>query len=217
MDDDDIWADGDDVEDSHADLDREWRVRREQFWKEGYREGIEEGKNETLQQGFDAGFKEGIAASRQWGKLTGMASVLHALRQKLGPQDAAKVEELFKLLSVPPRDVMRSVVLETLTTPNPLLATDPTLEPSTSDADGHNAPAAAETRSAAQVPPEAVKLPSPGQGASLLPEVQVSRGLSASERHALVARAEELLRELGFAGAAATGSTATPGDEAVVL
>ena len=58
---DDIWGDdGDDdsgrhQENASAELDREWRARREEFWNSGYREGVEAGKHDTVQAGFDQG------------------------------------------------------------------------------------------------------------------------------------------------------------------
>ena len=56
---DDIWGNDDDASPSNAhaaaELDREWRARREEFWNSGYREGLEAGKHETVQEGFDEG------------------------------------------------------------------------------------------------------------------------------------------------------------------
>ena len=67
----DLWGDGDEEEGQGgggggADLEREWRARREEHWAGGYREGLEAGKHETVQEGFD----EGERAPRcRWGLL----------------------------------------------------------------------------------------------------------------------------------------------------
>lgn len=57
MDDDDVWgsSDGDGGGGDKAELDREWRARRDVHWNSGYREGVEEGKALTVQEGFDTG------------------------------------------------------------------------------------------------------------------------------------------------------------------
>lgn len=52
----DDWGEGSPSPSSqHAELDREWQVRREAFFKTGYLEGLDAGKMETVQQGFDEG------------------------------------------------------------------------------------------------------------------------------------------------------------------
>jgi len=72
----DLWED-ENEEATHSgrdeDLERESRSRREQFWSEGYREGIEEGKKATVQRGFNVGFREGAAAGVAYGQVRGAA------------------------------------------------------------------------------------------------------------------------------------------------
>lgn len=55
----DLWGDdgqeGDGQGQGGADLEREWRARRQEHWAGGYREGLEAGKHEAVQGGFDEG------------------------------------------------------------------------------------------------------------------------------------------------------------------
>ena len=51
------WGDSSDVEDG-AELENEWRARREEHYNRGYLEGLEEGKQQSVQAGFDQGEKE---------------------------------------------------------------------------------------------------------------------------------------------------------------
>ena len=52
-------------------LEREARRRRELFFAEGFRDGIEEGKSATVQEGFDRGFREGAVAGLAYGRARG--------------------------------------------------------------------------------------------------------------------------------------------------
>ena len=51
------WGDSSDVEDG-AELENEWRARREEHYNRGYLEGLEEGKQQSVQAGFDQGEEE---------------------------------------------------------------------------------------------------------------------------------------------------------------
>ncbi|CAI5463792.1 unnamed protein product [Closterium sp. Yama58-4] len=77
--DDDVF---DDVDGGGADFrewDREAQVRRDNFVKLGYRDGITAGKEAAAQEGFNAGFRESCAHGFRWGHARGLASVLSSL------------------------------------------------------------------------------------------------------------------------------------------
>ena len=108
----DVWEDVGTLDDDAGQLQREWDSRREEFWNQGYREGVDAGKQETAQAGFDegewpachaarlvttprrsqprvstaAGFRIGAAAGLKWGTACGIAA---ALRGELGGASGA--------------------------------------------------------------------------------------------------------------------------------
>jgi|TARA_B100001142_G_scaffold304415_1_gene332509 hypothetical protein len=97
-DDDDARGDGDALE-------REARRRRELFFAEGFRDGIEEGKSATVQEGFDRGFREGAVAGLAYGRARGAVRSIAVFAGQVpgssGWRDDARESDAF-VREVPP-------------------------------------------------------------------------------------------------------------------
>lgn len=79
-----------------SDLDREWKVRHNQFHTVGYREGLLAGKESSVQEGFNNGFRESVLAGYNWGLVRGITSSFACLpehvKEKLVERSEAKTK-----------------------------------------------------------------------------------------------------------------------------
>ncbi|XP_074289706.1 uncharacterized protein LOC141614962 isoform X2 [Silene latifolia] len=57
-------------------MNKEWKLRRDKFYSEGYREGIIEGQKDAAQHGFNQGFKDSVMFGFKWGAVRGVTSSL---------------------------------------------------------------------------------------------------------------------------------------------
>lgn len=73
-------------------LNREWKLRQDQFHTMGYREGITAGKEASAQDGFNVGFKQSVNNGYNWGLVRGMTSAFSNLPNHLKEKLASKVE-----------------------------------------------------------------------------------------------------------------------------
>ncbi|KAH9608231.1 hypothetical protein KSS87_013934 [Heliosperma pusillum] len=84
--------------DNDLELHNEWKLRREKFYTDGYREGIIEGQKDSAQEGFNLGFKDSVMVGYKWGIVRGVTSALahipDELKKKLVEEEEVRQEFL---------------------------------------------------------------------------------------------------------------------------
>ncbi|XP_074269368.1 uncharacterized protein LOC141592542 isoform X2 [Silene latifolia] len=88
----------DDNCDNDLELHNEWKLRRDKFYTDGYREGIIEGQKDSAQEGFNLGFKDSVMVGYKWGIVRGVTSALAHLpdevKKKLVEEEEVRKEFL---------------------------------------------------------------------------------------------------------------------------
>ncbi|KAH9619191.1 hypothetical protein KSS87_013034, partial [Heliosperma pusillum] len=92
------WFDDDFNDD--LELHNEWKLRRDKFYTDGYREGIIEGQKDSAQEGFNLGFKDSLRVGCKWGIVRGVTSALSHIPDELKKKLVAEEEVRREFLNV---------------------------------------------------------------------------------------------------------------------
>lgn len=83
---DDAWNDEHELS-SSSEISREWRIRYERLFQQGFRDGVDRGMHEKMQEVFNHGFHDGILAGKRLGYVEGALKVTAVV----SPEDAKAV------------------------------------------------------------------------------------------------------------------------------
>ncbi|KAL9239947.1 hypothetical protein vseg_014218 [Gypsophila vaccaria] len=90
----------DDDCDNDLELHNEWKLRRDKFYTDGYREGIIEGQKDAAQDGFNLGFKDSVMVGYKWGIIRGVTSAFAHMPDELKEKLVETIEVREGLMSL---------------------------------------------------------------------------------------------------------------------
>ncbi|KAK9698439.1 hypothetical protein RND81_08G104500 [Saponaria officinalis] len=90
----------DDDCDNELELHNEWKLRRDKFYTDGYREGTIEGQKDAAQNGFNLGFKDSVMVGYKWGIIRGVTSAFAHMPDELKEKLVETVEVRKELMNL---------------------------------------------------------------------------------------------------------------------